>query len=517
MSAPDHKRRQLLQGLGAGIVLPAMGIAPAIIAAPRARPQMVDGVQSGDVTGERALIWSRCDRPARLIVEWDTQSRFGNPRRVISPLTDASVDFTARVDLQGLPADQSIFYRARFEDAGSGVLGEPWFGHLRSAPKQPRDIRFVWGGDTCGQGYGINPDFGGLRIYETMRQRHPDFFLHSGDVIYADGPIPAEVAAEDGSLWRNLVTEEKSKVAETLHEFRGNYRYNLLDEHLRAFNAEVPQIWQWDDHEVTNNWSPGMELDGRYQVRDVDTLVRRARQAYLEYAPMRQTRGDGLGRIYRKVSYGPLLEMFVLDMRSHRGPNTHNLQREQGPETAFLGQEQLAWLKRELHASRATWKVIAADMPIGLHITDGPRWEGIANGNDGAALGRELEIAELLAFIQRAGVRNTLWLTADVHYCAAHHYHPNRAAFQQFEPFWEFVAGPLNAVASFGPSPLDGTFGPEVVFQKFAATPHSSPRAGYQFFGEVAIDGQSGSLAVSLRDIHGSVVFSQALEPWQPT
>ncbi len=165
----------------------------------------------------------------------------------------------------------------------------------------------------------INPDFGGLRIYETMRQRHPDFFLHSGDVIYADGPIPTEVAAEDGSLWRNLVTEEKSKVAETLHEFRGNYRYNLLDQNLRAFNAEVPQIWQWDDHEVTNNWSPGMELDGRYQVRDIDTLVRRARQAYLEYAPMRQARGDRLGRIYRKVSYGPLLELFVLDMRSYRG------------------------------------------------------------------------------------------------------------------------------------------------------------------------------------------------------
>lgn len=164
-----------------------------------------------------------------------------------------------------------------------------------------------------------------------MRQRHPDFFLHSGDVIYADGPIPTEVAAEDGSLWRNLVTEEKSKVAETLHEFRGNYRYNLLDQNLRAFNAEVPQIWQWDDHEVTNNWSPGMELDGRYQVRDIDTLVRRARQAYLEYAPMRQARGDRLGRIYRKVSYGPLLELFVLDMRSYRGPNSHNLQRGSTP------------------------------------------------------------------------------------------------------------------------------------------------------------------------------------------
>src|SRR5690606_32719634 len=126
----------------------------------------------------------------------------------------------------------------------------PWLGHLRSAPRQPRNLRFVWGGDTCGQGFGINPEFGGLRIYETMRQRRPDFFLHSGDVIYADGPIPAEVPAEDGSIWRNLVTEEKSKVAETLSEFRGNYRYNLLDENLHAFNAEVPQFWQWDYIEV---------------------------------------------------------------------------------------------------------------------------------------------------------------------------------------------------------------------------------------------------------------------------
>ena len=175
----------------------------------------------------------------------------------------------------------------------------------------------------------------------------------------------------------------------------------------------------------------------------------------------------------------------------------------------------MRWLKRELRASRATWKVIAADMPIGLHVPDGPRWEAIANGNDGEALGRELEIADLLTFIQRARVRNTVWLTADVHYCAAHHYHPNRAAYQRFEPFWEFVAGPLNA-GSFGPNPLDGTFGPEVVFQKAAPTPNSSPRAGFQFFGEVEIDAQSGALGVSLRDIDGTVVYSQTLEPWQP-
>jgi len=86
---------------------------------------------------------------------------------------------------------------------------------------------------------------------------------------------------------------------------------------------------------------------------------------------------------------------------------------------------------------------------------------------------------------------------------------------EPFEPFPEFVAGPLNA-GSFGPNPLDGTFGPEVVFQKAAPTPNSSPRAGFQFFGEVEIDAQSGALSVSLRDIDGAVVYSQTLEPWQP-
>lgn len=110
-------------------------------------------------------------------------------------------------------------------------------------------------------------------------------------------------------------------------------------------------------------------------------------------------------------------------------------------------------------------------MPIGLQVPDGedangrPRWEAIANGDPGAPRGREQEIATLLRFISRARIRNTVWLTADVHYCAAHYYHPDRAAFQEFEPFWEFVGGPLNA-GSFGPNALDATFGPSVMFQK---------------------------------------------------
>ena len=512
MSEFDLGRRRVMQAVGAGLLLP--GLAPAVMASVKDRPVLTDGVQSGDVQGDRAMIWSRSDRPARMVVEWDTRSQFSNPRRFISPMVDARSDFTARVELTGLPRDQAIFYRVHFEDAQSGVASEPWLGHLRSVPQFKRNIRFVWSGDTVGQGFGINPDIGGMRIYEAMRLRLPDFFIHSGDTIYADGPVPAQITAEGGRIWRNLTTDAKSKVAETLDEYRGNYRYNLMDENVRRFNAEVPQIWQWDDHEVVNNWSPGKQLDERYQTKDIHSLVGRARQAWLEYAPMRRQKADGGGRIYRKLGYGPLLDVFVLDMRSYREANDANL----GAAKPFLGREQLNWLKRELKQSRAQWKVIAADMPIGLGVPDGevspgvPRWEAVANGDPGAAQGREREIAELLGYLRKHQVRNYVWLTADVHYCAAHHYHPEHAAFQDFEPFWEFVAGPLNA-GSFGPNALDKTFGPEVVFQKAPPTQNTSPFAGYQFFGEVNIDGPSGEMSVVLRDLEGVAVFEKKLQP----
>jgi alkaline phosphatase D len=189
-------------------------------------------------------------------------------------------------------------------------------------------------------------------------------------------------------------------------------------------------------------------------------------------------------------------------------------------QTVFLGREQLDWLKDGLEHSRAIWKVVAADMPIGLNIGDGvlpngqARWEAIANGENGGAKGRELEFVELLAHLRRQRVRNVVWLTADVHYCAAHYYDPGRAAFRNFDGFWEFVAGPLNA-GSFGPNTLDGTFGPQVVF--FKAPPpgqaNLSPYSGLQFFGEVNIDAYGGEMTVDLRDLNGVPVFSRTLHP----
>jgi alkaline phosphatase D len=214
---------------------------------------------------------------------------------------------------------------------------------------------------------------------------------------------------------------------------------------VRAFNAEVPVFSQWDDHEVTNNWWPGEPLTRaehqrkKYADPNALLLAARASRAFHEFMPLIDPLAEP-GRVYRKIAYGPLLDVFMLDMRSYRGPNGEGNETSYGPAAYFLGPQQTAWLKRELLNSRATWKVIAADMPISLIVIyDGDRnWgvEAVAQG-DGPPRGRELEIADLLSFIRRAGITNTVWLTADVHY-TAHYYDPNKAVFQDFEPFWEF-------------------------------------------------------------------------------
>jgi alkaline phosphatase D len=494
--------------------------APALITSDRSRPRQSWGNQVGDVAGGRAIVWSRSDRPARLLVEWSREEDFRRATRLRGPLALEAGDFTARVDLSRLPADADVFVRTSFEDVDAGRARSDWsLARFRTPPARPRNIRFLWSGDTAGQGWGINLAIGGMRIYETMRQAQPDFFIHSGDTIYADGPMAEQATdASTGNVWRNAFLEEvpeKRKVAETLREFQRAQLYNRYDRNVQRFSAEVPQIWQWDDHEVTNNWSTGKELSADYMERSIGVLASNAARAFLDYAPLRWHAAPDSGRVYRRVPYGPDLDVFVLDMRSYRGANSYNRQADAGADTSFLGRTQLDWLKRELRASRATWKAIAADMPIGLLVPDGAdsqgraRFEAIANG-DGPVLGREFEIAELLRFMQRERIANTVWFTADVHYTAAHHYDPARAQFRDFDPFWEFVSGPLHAGA-FGPSALDNTFGPRVVFQKYPPLANTSPAGGYQFFGQVDIDALSKEMTVSLKDLDGQTVFTQRL------
>jgi phosphodiesterase/alkaline phosphatase D-like protein len=213
---------------------------PAIMVSGNQRPQTPFGVQCGDVTEDRAVVWSRSDRPARMIVEYATTEAFQNSQRLVGTAAIEPTDFTGRVDLTGLPRGQTIFYKVSFQDLDdTTTTSEPVIGSFQTPP------------------------------------------------------------------------------------------------------IARPVLAQWDDHEVRNNWYPSQRLDddNRYTVKSIDLLAARAKRAFLDYLPLRFDAGDP-ERVYRVFSYGPTLDVLMLDERSYRpaGKIHRNSARdatEPFPKTAF--------------------------------------------------------------------------------------------------------------------------------------------------------------------------------------
>src|SRR5262245_46433346 len=176
-------RRQFLQAgiaAAAGIALPVRSIAkgaPAIVTADAERPQALQGLQLGDPSNGSIIVWSRSDRPARMLVEWSNDEQFKDAQRVRGPHALDTSDFIARQALEGLEAGSEVFVRVTFQSLNNDrALSEPVTGRFVVPPgewadddnrwqwRSRRDLRFVWGGDTAGQGWGINTTFGGMKI-----------------------------------------------------------------------------------------------------------------------------------------------------------------------------------------------------------------------------------------------------------------------------------------------------------------------------------------------------------------
>ena len=191
-------RRRVLAGLGTTALVG--GLACPAVSRAADRPVITHGVQSGDVTVDSGVVWARADRPARMQVEFATTESFKDVRGGLFVDALPESDFTAKAIIENLPASQDIFYRIAFQDLSSPtILGEPMVGRFRTAPADRRSVSFVWSGDVAGQGWGIDESRGGMKTYATMLKNRPDFFIHNGDTIYADGAIPAELKLPDGT------------------------------------------------------------------------------------------------------------------------------------------------------------------------------------------------------------------------------------------------------------------------------------------------------------------------------
>jgi alkaline phosphatase D len=199
--------------------------------------------------------------------------------------------------------------------------------------------------------------------------------------------------------------------------------------------------------QVTNNWWPD-EVVGGPLYEDglsVNDLYERSLQSLYEFNPIQP---DSL--IYRKQRFGKHLEIFFLDFRSYRDPNSEN---DSNVRSNMMGEEQLAWLKSGLKESTATWKILSSHDPLGI-ITGGTGdWDSYGQG-DPQIKGREYELKDLLGFINDEGVTGVVSLTSDVHFTAYVNMSPENAQgnFTGFKPLDEFVIGPIHAGEFVKPS-----------------------------------------------------------------
>ena len=149
-------RRIVLGGMSAAAATAGTGIFMPAISRAGDRPTFTHGLQSGDMAVDSGVVWVRCDRPSRVHIEAATTESFKEVvhRVWVDALPDS--DLTAKVALDGLPPDQEIFYRMVAQNhAEPTVRSAPLVGRFRTAPRNKRNISFVWSGDTCGQGWGL--------------------------------------------------------------------------------------------------------------------------------------------------------------------------------------------------------------------------------------------------------------------------------------------------------------------------------------------------------------------------
>ncbi|MDX2247139.1 MAG: alkaline phosphatase D family protein [Bacteroidia bacterium] len=305
------------------------------------------GVASGDPMPDRVIIWTRVlpsDSKARVTVSWQmaTDSSFANPVQTGEVFTSAEKDFTVKVDVPDLTPDTRYYYRF----LTGGKTSPTGFTH--TSPK----------GDISQLKFAVvscnNYEHGYFAAYRHIAHRGDlHAVLHLGDYIYE---------SYSGGREPNTLKDrrhEPPKEILTLSDYRQRYAQYRQDPDLQEAHRVHPFIAVWDDHESSNN-SHQTGASGHNPAREGDwsTRLENARQAYFEWMPIRDYPGQ---KIYRKISYGSLADLIMIDTRIEgRDSQIYDINRKElsAENRSILGQEQLTWLLENLGASQARWKIL---------------------------------------------------------------------------------------------------------------------------------------------------------------
>ncbi|KND38716.1 alkaline phosphatase D family protein [Streptomyces acidiscabies] len=419
------RRRTVVKAAAATAVLagPLAAALPARAASETA-PAFLHGLASGDPLADGVLLWTRVTPTAEALpgsgLGPDTEVEWVIARD--KALTDiaargtvtatAASDHTVKADVRGLAPATDYWFRFSAGTALSPVA------RTRTAPAADASVAGLrFGVVSC-----ANWEAGYFASYRHLAARGDlDAWLHLGDYIYEYG------TGQYGTRGKVIRPHVPTHEIITLADYRARHGNYKTDGDLQALHAKAPVVAIWDDHEFANDsWSGGAEnhtegAEGTWTARQAA-----AKQAYFEWMPVRPALA---GTTYRRLRFGKLADLSLLDLRSFRSQQVKTGNGSvDDPERTITGRAQLDWLKAGLKSSDTTWKLVgnsvmispfaigslAADIFKPLAKLLGLPEEGIALNTDQWD-GYTDDRRELLAHLRSNAISNTVFLTGDIH------------------------------------------------------------------------------------------------------
>ncbi|MET8716205.1 alkaline phosphatase D family protein [Streptomyces sp. NPDC004735] len=394
-------------------------------------PAFLHGVASGDPLPDGILLWTRVTPAPDAVpgsglgadtpVVWEIaeDKAFSRIAARGTTVARAGSDHTVKADVRGLRPATAYFFRFSVgggAEDGQGVLSP--VGRTRTAPAVGASVPGIrFGVVSC-----ANWEAGWFSPYRHLAARADlDAVLHLGDYIYeyASGSYPTQ----------DTVVRPHAPLHEivSLADYRLRHATYKTDTDLQALHAAHPVIAIWDDHEFANDaWSGGAEnhtpgTEGPWTAR-----MAAAKQAYFEWMPVRASTE---GTVYRRLRFGDLAELHLLDLRSFRSEQASvGNGAVDDPERSITGRAQLDWLKAGLTASDARWKLVGTSVMISpvafgalpAHLL-APLAELLGLPAEGLAVnvdqwdGYTDDRKELISHLRDGAVTDTVFLTGDIH------------------------------------------------------------------------------------------------------
>lgn len=422
MRKPSIDRRTLLRA--AGLSTGATLVAGATLAgsATGAQAAFQHGVASGDPLPGGILLWTRVTPVPQALpgsgvgpdvdVVWQvaTNPDFSSIVRSGALTTGPQRDHTVKIEVDALAPATTYWYRFGFAGGWSPI------GRTMTAPAADAAISHVrMGVVSC-----ANWEAGHFAAYRHLAARDDlNIVLHLGDYLYEYG------TGEFAARGRVIRPAQPAHEVLTLADYRVRHALYKTDPDLQALHAVAPWVITWDDHEVANDqWAAGAQNHTPTSEGDFAVRLAAARQAYAEWMPVRFGAG---ATIYRRIRFGRLAELSMLDLRSYRSLQASGTAVDD-PARTITGDDQMQWLKDGLVASPARWKLVGNPVMISrVDVATLPAWllgplgKLLGIPDNGFAInvdqwdGYNADRDELVNHLRRAGTRDVVFLTGDIH------------------------------------------------------------------------------------------------------